>query len=526
MTRKPTYSRILLFLTVIASLGACKKADEYYKFLNDQPEIITYYAKVYTIGDTLKLEGRLNPANNLQIRIGDIPATILSATKRGHFISGSMHESKQADTIDLVRIIITEAMGIGPDRQISITSNGITITPPSIEIVANSTIGYLPAPLRFIPFYTLKTGQRTLFCRNGTGAIYLWNTDGSISLLKSDGSLIQIMDTSQFQDSFGTFTVTAFNSGGVDAAEKFIYFSVTSTDNGADNAQNIIYRLCKYDIASKQLTTLNRTAYAIDSKQHTLAAAMPFEGNINAVKLFIVDGIYPDSKGNVYLRLGSHFLTKLNNEGKYSYLLKTTLYDGSFLPEILNPTTNNPYDIGKIHAIFPGVQISSYTFDAVDPENGIMYGRSSKLARYDMNNQAELYVMPDIWAAPNLPKEVHASGSFNILSGPSANSYDTPALRTAGYMPLPNDGLLVLLFQDLIEKNPAWKGQAPLLQRLDFKKRQGMRYAPGTLQTNGYKMMAGDYYTGTDDEMLNYDKDGHIYLTADTHSVIIKTAFQ
>ncbi|EHQ25471.1 hypothetical protein [Mucilaginibacter paludis] len=513
-------------LLLITSLGSCKKADNYYQKLYDQPEIFSYYNKVYGIGDTLTIIGRLNPKNNLVVHIGDADARVISTIRTVDSLSGNIAKLKlgYSDSLDVVKLMITTEMGVGQNRAISITSAGNTIQVPAIEIVQNSVVGYLPKPLKLVSQYQQQAGARPLFCQNGKGSIYLWNTDGSVTLIKKDGSTSQVFDNTVFKDSFGSFTVTAFNGGGVDPQEATIYFSVVTADGSSDNTANTIYRLCKYDVATKQLTTLNRSLYAKAVNAHTFAAAQPFEGNIAQVKIFQVTGIHPDSQGNVYLDLNSHFITKLSKDGGYKYVFNLKNYNdpAPFIPAIIHPDFGNISTLQQIHQLLPGLKISSAYKVGIDPGAGLLYAANHpfgyQLKQYSLINQVELYAMPTSWIFSSFSNQkMYLSGSFGVLTGPEENPTGTisPAF---GYMPLPDQKLVLLLYQEA-ETNPKWRDQSPAWEMLDFKKKQGQRYAPGKLVRGTYSMMLNDV-------LLNYDEDGMLYMTANSQKTIAKTAFQ
>ena len=120
--------RLLLLLLVL--LASCSETDNYYAQLKKQPELVKDYDAVYAVNDTLTIKGHFI-ANGLQIKIGDAAANIIS-------ISNKLNNATYNDSIQVVKLIVTNAMGVGTARPVSITSSGITVSGPAIEIVENS----------------------------------------------------------------------------------------------------------------------------------------------------------------------------------------------------------------------------------------------------------------------------------------------------------------------------------------------------------------------------------------------------
>lgn len=507
--KKFKYQRYAALFAIMIVLGSCKKAERYYQKLDAQPEVRSDYQAVYGVGDTLKLTGRLNPQNNLEIRIGGIKANIESINRlpvpRDTYI---------VDTLEIAKIVISQEMGIGANRKIEVTSGGNTVQAPSIQIVEGIESGILPAAVKLIKHADMMSGAIPLFCQNGKGSIYLYRPDKSVVRIDKLGALTTLFKGIALTDQNGQFSITAFNSGGVDPTERYLYFSAITTDGNADNIANGIYRLCRYDLQSKVLTTLNRSIYPNAVTERTITAYTPFEGNIGSAKLFAINGIYPDSKGNIFLNLTSSIsIARISNNGQLKYLIRAQ----ANLPVIYNSLTGNSYSSDEVSRMLPGVVLAKglAAFRAIMPDESTLYIMAGAFAdnirQIDLNNAVEVYGFT--------PKYVPAfygggipfiSGTFDILTG----SYETsnpPGLF--GYLPLPGAKVLLLYYQGLDNR------MYPALGTLNFGERTGRRYAPGKLLINGYVFNTGD-------KMLNYDEDGMVYMTANNNTTIIKTTNQ
>ncbi|RPD42063.1 hypothetical protein [Chitinophaga barathri] len=514
------HTRFIGAIVILAGMmmAGCKKADQQYDTLHKQPEILAYN-DAYMVGDTLVMQGRLNPEYGLRIRIGDVDSvSILAKEKIVYSTNIPVYDTVWMDRI---KIVITQQMGIGPNRTVAVTSAGNTIPAQPIEILENETAG-LVQPMKITRMYTLTGGSKILYCRSGNGNIYLWtqlSPARSISRLSPDGTLVAILSAANYVDGHGAFTITAFNGGGVDPQERYLYFSAVTTDNSADNAANEIYRFCKVDLTTLQLTTLNRTLYPKTASQRTLSALTPFEGNINNVKIFNATGVYPDSSGNVYINKSNFLLARLDAAGNYSYLFRFRNYPSwetpaAFVPQIWDTSANRYYTADDVQFKFKNNSVAGY-LRAVAPDDGllycIVYPSVHDLAQYDLANQVRLFTFE--------PKLVtgtpYISGSFSLLTGYPQN-VNGPAAPLFGYMAMP--GQKLLLFYQVTSA-----GNFPAFGVLNFAQHRGERYAPGKVErditTTTVTLTAGD-------EILNYDANGMLYMTGNSRQYILKTISQ
>ena len=507
-----------LSIITIFMLSACKKANEYYGKLNNQPEIRVDYDAVYGVGDTMTLVGRLNPENDLKIKIGDAYAMILSA-KKVRVTDNSFVDT--AVRIDEVKILISKAMGIGRHRALQVNSGGNETTWPSIEIVESSNDGYLPNPLQLVKHVDMAN-VTYLHCQNGSGNIFFWKSNNkTINKIATDGQSSTVFNGAlTFNDQYGGFKISSFSAGGIDPSERYIYFAALTTDNSTANAANYLYRFCKYDMQLNQVVTLNRTLYAKATTNKTLDDYKPFEGSVASVKLMGCRAVIPDSKGNVYLNIGNYAVAKLGADGAVKYLFK--VINGSF-PQIWDSRQNKYYFNSDLNSLFPGVGIGTVP-RAWAVDEGIMYGISSagaiNFVQYDLINQSTSYVLPPKFTPIlNSGGKPYISGSFDILSG-TYEMNDTSEPGFFGYLPMPGQKVLVLYYQGIeTQTNNKFYQQYPALGVRNFLKKVGERYAPGKLIRNGYAM-------GKTDQMLNYDASGMIYFTANNNTVIVKTQYK
>lgn len=510
-----TIKWLIIVVSGITFFSACKKAEDYYQTLRAQPEVLKNYHAVYGVGDTLTIDGRLNPGGNFQIKIGEGVAKIVSIER----VAYKSLSSQVLDTIDRVKVVISQEMGIGRDRSITITSAGISINGTPIEIVESNLLGILPNALKLVKHADATNGTVYFYCQNGKGSIYSWQKDKKFYKLDKNGSTIKVLDPSQLNDTNGPFQIIMLNSGGIDPNEQYLYFSALTTDGSSDNAANQIYRLCRYDLQAKTLTTLNRTLLP-KTVGYTVDQITPFEGSLGTTKLFNISGIYPGDDGTVYLSISTYAVARIDKNNQLKYLIHLLMTNG--LPTVRHPQTNL-YDSDYTSALIPGIDASGMmTLLSISPKEHMLYCKPYTLdvgvVQIDLLNKVELIdFRPPFFRPLGDGAKPFISGSFDVLTG----SYDANDLPSYfGHLPMPDESLLILYYQG-IDNNPRNKyyNQFPTFGILDLKNQKGRRYAPGKLIRNGYNMNEAD-------KMLNYDEEGMIYMTANNNSVIVKTTVQ
>ncbi len=498
----------LIFLSLL-SLSACNLSDDYYETLMAQPELIKDYEPIYTVGDTLQIRGRFTDSLNLQIKVGSALAEIINIENK---IQGQL----DIYTHQVVKIRIKEDMGIGSNRPISITSSGITVEGTPIEIVEDSKSGVLKNELTVEKIADYPTGTVPVFCRNKAGNLYFVNkANCAVSKMTTDGDLHEVFNAAMLKDNDGTpFTVTRVNSAAVDAREQYLYLSVFTESTGAVLFH--YYRLIRYGLTDGSLTVLNKTDYPRPQLKNwrTLEAAQPFEGDIAGVKMFNATAIYPANDGNIYFAMEG-FFTHLDADGQYSYIFKSPASQSGTLreaPLILNPETKEYYTEQQSQSFFPGVLRSSSGIFDIDPDSKQYWGgNTSLISRIDFGRQIEVNSFSNHTSLSNPNRKLHISGSFPVLSGMTGGISTDRSVW--GRMTMGEGKMLILYYQDSQkEEFPAWGV-------LDFNEERGYRYAPGAFDRKGYEMTF-------DDELLNYDGDGMLYMTANNRTVILKTIYK
>ncbi|WP_257668716.1 hypothetical protein [Parapedobacter tibetensis] len=504
----------IVFLIMAGLLGflhACQDADDFYGVLDTQPEIYADYQVVYMVGDTLTLKGRLNLENNLEIRIGNVKAEVLE-TKTEKVVN-----NQNGLLIDIVDVRITEAMGIGEDRSIAITSNGTTIAAPSIEIVGDANVSLLDKQLQLVKVADIPAGATPIYGRNGNGNVYVWHINDKVlfRIDAADGSVTEVLAESQLSDARGAFTIAEFNAGAVSPDERYFYFSAKVNETDQDRTLEL-YKLCRFDLQSGELTTLNRTEYSLLRSRRTLAAAQPFEGAVESVKIYKITAIWPDAEGNIYCNLMDDFLTKLGNQGQYSYLLDFSEFlsvgpntEANFIPLINDPNANEYYSSVRIHHALPGTKIN-YRMSYLDLEAWRMYTKQqtgSLLWLTDLVTLIRTGEYISNWRASGEPS--YATASLNRFNGGLVSTFD----------PLPVNGKLLGLYFHTSGGRGIIDGGT--LCEIDFETQKATRYAPNELLFNGFTLTEGT----NGDRLLDYDTEGMLYMTVNNGSAIVKTAY-
>lgn len=494
-------------------LYSCKDADTFYEVLDAQPEIMADYQTLYMVGDTLTIRGRLNPENTLEVYIGDIKAEIFETTTEQPINSPLV--------MDVAKIRITEAMGIGEDRSIRITSGNATVSGPSIEIVGDANAAVLDRPLQLVKVANLPSGAVPLYSRNGKGNVYAWNGSSKklFRIAAANGNTTEIFTEAQCVDTGGAFTITEFNAGAVSPDERYFYFSAKVNEEEQDRAIEL-FKLCRFDLQNGDFTTLNRTEYSLLRSRRTLVAAQPFEGNVNDVKIYKITALYLDTQGRVYCDLMGRFLTQLDPDGTYSYQLNfadriimntAPATEAHFVPLINNPATNNYYSTVQIHQTLPGSKLN-YQMSYMDLKAKKMYSKRSiggvYLGLTDMVTRIQ--TAEYINRGRTNGESIYATASLRSFNGGLVR------LASPTLDPLPSDGKLIGLYFPMSgERNTVIGG---VLCEIDFTTQMATRYAPDVLRFN-------DFILSDFDHMLDIDEQGMLYMTANNRTEIVKTAY-
>lgn len=517
----------MLIALLCTVLFACNKTDRFYEQLIATPELAAentaMYKNAYRVGDTMMIYGRLK--GQLQVQIGaaaplqveSLPAVVISA-------------SNSKVTYDCIKVLITKEMGIGSNRPVTITGGGIVLYCPAIEIHENAGIA-LTDSLKIVSYAALPAGAVIFYCRDGRGSIYMYD-NGSVMLLRN-GQTQTVL--SAFGDQQGSFSVIKMYCGGVDRAGKFLYFSALTEDGQPDNADHLIFRLCRVDLQSKQVTTVNRTLIPKNGKSITAATYQPWEGNVAQVKIIAACDIAPAEDGNVYMLLycpigltsdttvkpasydnrDFHALARIDPAGKVTYLYNRRAQYG---PWVMIPGTLRTLALTN----FPGSSFNSISMDGVQsisPDEKLFYvlpmiwNGAQGVNLYDLQNRVLLYeYRKERLSVNDIPQ---LTGPFSALKNGWNFSSSYSAQQGFGLMPMPGRRVLLLFFQSLnyskeIYRVPAWS-------TLDFAHERGDLYAPSYCELGGYMMRE-------DDLLLNYDESGHLYMTANSMKEFVKTA--
>ncbi|MBN9379756.1 MAG: hypothetical protein J0H74_03260 [Chitinophagaceae bacterium] len=314
-------NRLYLFAIVLLLLSSCKKTDHYAQMVNDQPYLITGemglynlglglypgYKTSYLVGDTATFIGKFfldRPGS--QIRVGNDTPQILSKVKIPAGINEYTH---QQDQLDMIRFLITKSMGLGNNIHVSIRANGVTLQAPDISIrqfqgVLRRTdttlyvdsittwsprdVGYYQS--NYIPVlnYISVAGDGTICFNNLTG-IYILKS-GQVSPYLNVGG--------QLQENGNPFTVSRILGSVLSFGGDSLTFSAEVKEDTPDTATQYIFRICRMDLASRGVTTINRTA-VLKGAGAVNEAPGPYEGAMGTLKIVATD-LRADVNGAIY----------------------------------------------------------------------------------------------------------------------------------------------------------------------------------------------------------------------------------
>jgi hypothetical protein len=486
-------------LGLLCLLAACKNADDFYDKLSSIPQISHaaqyQYLSAYGVGDTLTITGLLYPDNDLHITIGDVEAPVVKIN--------SLEDPVQKKKIDRASVVITEAMGIGNDRPVTVISGGYTVSGASIQIYALGGEGSLDGPVKLSLLTVANKKNVYLNCVNGKGDVYYYGVaDGNLYQLKKDGTAETLLTASQLStDQNGSFTVSAFIAGGVSPDGGKAWVSLYTGSDG--------YRFCEIDLAGRSVKTLTKSANI----------AAPYEGNISDLKT-IISGVFAGNDGVVYVYIGKESSSTGYHVTADNKALAIARYDSK--------TGQLQYVFRTIHSSndMPGVKLSEGSYLGLtmrlNPVDGTLYvfsqhSVSSNGGTVSVTGVTEYRLNTGTQTGSFIPYNLNSVSE--IILGPMAyikmafvynSMIGTLDARNFGMLPLPNRKLLFLY------------GQRWLV--MDFAGNNLYQWAPGNCDMGSYTIYPNAAYSTISnvDELVNYDGDSQLYMTVTGRSSIVK----
>jgi hypothetical protein len=409
------FIRVCLYAIGMAGVfSGCKKVDDHSTMVLSQPWLSDYYTQAsgsrlapinwtypstLLVGDTAILIGNLFPYRaGTQITIGNVPIQIVDTAQ---FATNYTTYTAQGK-LDAVRFVVTKEMGVGNNRPVTVTANGTTIhgAPVSIQLVSagvarTDTTLWVDQLAAWMPDNLNDYSQTSSYLvrnvhNDKAGNIYFSNkfsvqavTNGNVHTLIKKGDILK-------DDKGSSFTIKQVIGSAVTFEGDALYFSTEILDNSADAQTNYIFRLCKMDLTTKVITTVNRTlvanGYAADE------TGAPFQGNIAQLKVVAVS-LSTDIANNLYYTNVYAPGSRTDNH-EFWYRVDGGISSGAptydFLSCIL--LISRMDTSGKVHGLMytdfsyssTGFLVSSGTY-LPDPSGKFIYGYvTTNWIRYDM----------------------------------------------------------------------------------------------------------------------------------------------
>jgi hypothetical protein len=514
---------LILGLMGMVLISACKKTDDFKTKLDALPQINNEnkyaYLPAYGVGDTMTIVGRLQPKNNLKIQIGKAEASIVSVDSIP-YLAGTYPSTSQ-QMMDRVKIIITQAMGLGRDIPVKITSGGYSINGAGIEIYALGGKGSFSESLGITDHVQLSDPNNVfLQCINGKGDLYFFDVPSkSLKHISKDGNFETLM--TQRQLTGNQFSLQAFVAGGLNPQSTKAWYSVKTATGDA---------FVEADLQSKTIKVLNQS--------NGLKA--PFEGLIGQVNL-AVTAVYPDSKGNVFLGIAGevpvqHTPVEIGAVAKYSssdgslaYLFKTF----AALPGMNGVYIEGPNRFASGLRILP----DESTLYVLSTESVRVLGNITSVPSFlvfDLESRLMIKKFNLLPEGPSILPKRYTGPFSNLRINLDVGSTD----GGFGYLPLPGQRLQFLLYQFLDGALATGQGGVdisalvggPKWMVLDFQAERTYQYAPGPADITGYRFepyyQYGKPASAFKDQLLNYDEQGQVYMTANGKRRIVKTVLK
>ncbi|MCW3463781.1 hypothetical protein [Chitinophaga nivalis] len=289
---------------------ACKKVDDHINEVVERPWVVDRsigfkwqgtikqydYPTGLLVGDTMTLLGNFfleRPGS--RIRVGNVNIVPLDTATIPWEISASWDPNEKIGrNLQMVRFLITKEMGIGSNRPISITANGITIEAPVIGVRQISAglnrtdttlwvdklTGWMAEDMSHYQRFTNSMVNNPSV--TGNGHVYFDNLEGIYRL--ADGKVTAVIKNGRkFTEDNQTFEIEHVASSAMSFDEQTLYFSVAVIEAVPDASTHHILRLCKMDMASGAVKTINRTL--VQKTGDITETITAFQGDAATLKL-------------------------------------------------------------------------------------------------------------------------------------------------------------------------------------------------------------------------------------------------
>ncbi|WET67040.1 hypothetical protein [Sphingobacterium sp.] len=522
----------LVAVLLLQMVSACNKSNDFKAKLDRIPQISNeddfIYLRAYGIGDTLDIVGAFD-REVVQVNIGDaenVPIAVKDSVVKK---DAGNHDNKTI--LDRIRIIITPNMGVGPYKKVSLRIDENLTLGHDIEIFNKYGPESFKKPLELQTLDIMTdAGNVFLQCINGKGDLYWFDhLTKSIIHKNKTGTNTSLVTMAQLKEGIPGFT--NFIAGSVNPQGTKLWFLAKAA--GQD-------QFLEFDFSTGKIKVLN------NGEQINAT----YEGKISQVKLSHVVGIYGGSKGNIYLRIHENDADAI---AIYNEVSASVRYIFNYKQDVSSGPPN----------LYPGIvirtepnEIFSFGNLKILPDENTLYlfGRKTvsflgeelvvqQVQLFDLETQSKL---PGVTFLP-IPVDNQVNNTmYPSYLGPfdtfriKVNNLMEPSKsdQLFGWMPMPGYRLQTLLYQYYWgEISPAKYGDLSQLNNLpqwsvfNFKTRHHYLYAPGKLNMRDYHL---DPYFDPDnpkltsqiDELLNYDEDGHLYMTGNGRALILKTALR
>ncbi|WP_212002045.1 hypothetical protein [Chitinophaga sp. HK235] len=426
------FNRAALVLLLLVVLFSCRKTDEYAQQINDTPYLITGeigmgpgkkydgFRRSYLVGDTAMLIGRLfldRPGS--KILVGGQSVKI---EEQSRLLYNLNEYTKQPESLDVIRFVITREMGIGDHIPVSLVANGQTIQAPEITIRKFSGSMHRTDTTLYVDLLTnWKPANSNLYQQNyrplinnvsltSEGDIYFGNNT-EIDAYKGGTITPLIHVNDQFQENGTTFTIKMIQGSVVAYDGNTLTFSAEVTEAVPEAATSYIYRLCKMELATKKITTINRTLVT-KGRVTVNEPAGPFEGAIGTLKV-VATQLKTDMNGalyfvNNYAASRTDWVNEIdwysNGWGPSSYYVSPAVYAnicrvdaGGSVKSIFKL---DEFFMGPSYYNIPGRPLELTTDYVISPDGKTAFGTCAvnmgmnyKQAAYDLEHD-EILMMP------------------------------------------------------------------------------------------------------------------------------------
>ncbi|WP_147313974.1 hypothetical protein [Deminuibacter soli] len=250
------------------------------------------YPENLVVGDTAIMIGKLfYERPDFQLVIGNASVKIIDTLTLPY----TANQGGKLTSVQLIRFLITDQMGVGQKRPVTLIANGITTNCKPINILSfPASAGKTDTTFQVDSITTWMPDDAILFAQNYHSLLRSAHTDQEGNIFFDNkygmykiaaGKTTQIIKAGDsFNNESAPFSIVQLLGTAVTYDGNTIYFSAETNETAADVKDHYVFRLCKMNLVTRSVTTINRTLVTTATSALKTDGS-PYQGDISKLQV-------------------------------------------------------------------------------------------------------------------------------------------------------------------------------------------------------------------------------------------------